>query len=109
MQSPDIHDRGADDRERIDPVMAVEVLVLGGEEGIDDPLWNRLDRHEDAPLDGVFGQRATITRVDAGHDRRLIMGELPDSQADRGRNARSQCRRRCSRRLPEVSRRQTGT
>src|SRR5271157_3706330 len=56
--------------------MTVEVFVLGREKGIDDPFWDRLDRHQDAPLDRVFGQQTTIPRVNAGHDRRLIMREL---------------------------------
>src|SRR5271163_193809 len=56
--------------------MTVEVFVLSREKGIDDPFWDRLDRHQDAPLDRVFGQQTTIPCVNAGHDRRLIMSEL---------------------------------
>src|SRR5215471_20562411 len=57
-------------------MVAVKVSVLRGKEGVDDPLWDRLDRHKNAPLGSEFGQQATITRVNTGHDRRLIMCEL---------------------------------
>ena len=73
---PDIGNCGAHDRDRIDAVMAVKILVLGGEEGVDDRLGNRLDRHEDAPLGRIFGEQPAVTRMYPGHDRRLIMREL---------------------------------
>ncbi len=71
-----IGDRGAHDRDRVDAVMAVEVLVLGGKEGVDDGFWDRLDRHEDPSLGRVFGQEPAVAPVNSGHDRRLIMREL---------------------------------
>ena len=56
--------------------MAIEVFVFSGKESVDDPFWDRLDRHEDAPLDCIFGQQTTIPRMNAAHDRRLIMRQL---------------------------------
>src|SRR6266436_5102656 len=56
--------------------MAVEVLVLGGEEGVDDGLWDRLNRHKDPALGGIFGEKPTVTRMNSRHDRWLIMSEL---------------------------------
>jgi hypothetical protein len=54
----------------------VEVLVLGREETGDDEFGHRLDRHVEPPLAGVFGDQAAVRRVDAGHDGRLVIGEL---------------------------------
>ena len=56
-------------------MMAVEVFVFCRKEGVDDPLWYCLYRHKDAALDCEFGQHATISGVNAGHNRRLIMPE----------------------------------
>ena len=73
--------------------MAVEVLILGGKEGVDDPLRDGLDRHEDAPLGRVLGQQAAVSGMYPGRDRRLVMRELlivrqiaaeiPDRDADK--------------------------
>ena len=56
--------------------MAVEILVLGGKEGVDDLLWDGLDRHEDAPFGRVLGQQPAIAGMHPGHDRRLVVREL---------------------------------
>src|SRR5207244_8948370 len=45
-----ISDYGAYDRDRVDAVVAVKVLVLGSKEGVDDRLWDRLDWYEYSTL-----------------------------------------------------------
>ncbi len=60
----------------VDAGMVVEILVLGGEEGLDRPLRYRRDRHEDAALGRIFGQEPAVAGVHAGHHRRLVVGEL---------------------------------
>ena len=75
--------------------MVVEILVLGRHEGLNDGLRNGLDRQEEPPFVGVFGDEAAINGVEAGHDRRLVflkrrvIGQilclLPDIDTDRGR------------------------
>ena len=67
---------GADDAADVDAGMAVEALVLGREEGVDHPLGDRADRHEDALLDRIFGQQPPVARKHAGHHRRIVFGEL---------------------------------
>ena len=56
--------------------MAVEILVLGGKESIDDRLGDGLDRHEDTPLGGKFGEKPAVAGMDAGRNGRLIMRQL---------------------------------
>ena len=55
--------------------MVVEGLVLGGQEGIDDPLRDRLDRDEQTVLDGELRQQPAVAGMDPGGDRRLIVGK----------------------------------
>ena len=55
--------------------MAVEVLVLGRDEGVLDQVGNFVRREVEPSLAGVFGKQAAISRVDARHDRRLIILE----------------------------------
>ena len=64
--------------------MRVEVLVLGGEERLDHPPGNRLDRHEHPLLVRELGQQAAVPGMHAGHGRRLIVGELPIVRQPRG-------------------------
>ena len=73
---PDVGQRGADDAEHVDPRMAVEILVLGGKECLDQALGDRLDRHEDPLLLRVLGHQAAVGGVDPGDGRRLIVGQL---------------------------------
>jgi hypothetical protein len=72
----DVLDDGADRCEHVDAGMAVEVLVLGGEEGLHHALRDHLERHEDTLLGGVLGHQAAVAGMDAGHHRRLVVGEL---------------------------------
>jgi len=60
----------------VDAGMAVEILVLRGEERVDHERRHLADRHEDALLRGVFGKQPAVAGMDAGDDRRLIIGEL---------------------------------
>ena len=69
-------DRGPHDVRQADAGMRIEALVLGGQEGVDDPLGDRVHRHEEAPLDREFGQHAAVAGVDARQHRRLIVDEL---------------------------------
>ncbi|GJE73413.1 hypothetical protein CHKEEEPN_4978 [Methylorubrum podarium] len=59
----------------VDAAVLVEVLVLGREEGRDHDLRHRLDRQVEAPLVGVLGEQRAVRGVDAGHHRRLVVGE----------------------------------
>jgi hypothetical protein len=68
--------RRARDRHEIDAVVIVEVLVLGRDEGVDDPLGDHLDRHEDPLFDGELGQDPAVAGVHAGHRRRVVAREL---------------------------------
>ena len=56
--------------------MAVKVFVLGGQKRVHYLFWDSLDRYEDASFGRIFGQQATISAVNAGRDRRLVMREL---------------------------------
>ncbi len=92
VPAPDIGQRGAEHRDRVDAVVAVEILVLGRQEGGDDALGDRRDRHEHPPLGGIFGQQPPIAGMDARQNRRLVMRqllvigqiapEIPDRQPD---------------------------
>jgi hypothetical protein len=89
-----IQNGGARHAGEVDAAMLVEVLVFGGEERVDDQLRNRLDRQIEAALLGVFAEQRAIRRVDARHDRRLVilklrivrqvLGEMPDRAGDAG-------------------------
>ena len=75
-------------RLHIDAAVFVEVLVFGGEECVDDPLRDRLDRQVEPPLLGVFGKQRTVRRMHPRHHRRFVvlqlrivrqvLGEMPD-------------------------------
>ena len=68
-------DRRAHDAARIDARMAVEVLVFGRREGVDDEPRHKRDRHEDAPLARILAEHQAVTRIDARGDGRLIVLE----------------------------------
>ena len=70
--------RRADDRQRVDAGMGVEILVLGGDEGLLDDRRDGADRHEDAPFGGQFRQQAGIAGIDPAHDRRLVVAQPVD-------------------------------
>ena len=75
--------------------MGIEILVLGGDEGLLDQRRNGRRGQIEAPLAGIFGQKAAVGGVNARHDRRFvilqlsvvgqILLELPDDAGDDGR------------------------
>src|SRR5262249_1416535 len=67
---------GAGDAVEIEPGMLVEILVLCGDERIDDGLRNGLYREIQPALLGVFGQQLAVGRVHPSHHRRLIILKL---------------------------------
>ena len=97
---------GAADAGEIEPAVLVEALVLGRQERGDDQLRDDVDGHEDAPLARVLGHQAAVVRMDARHDRRLVLGEalvvgqvargFPDEEPDdrRGRQEQHDARRK---------------
>ena len=56
--------------------MGIEILVLGGQERLDHPLGNGADGDEGPFFGGIFRDQAAVSGMNAGHDRRLIGGEL---------------------------------
>ena len=72
----DVGDGGADDAQHVDAGMGVEVLVLGGQERMDQRFGNDLDRNEDPIFDRVLGKQTSISRIDPGHDRRRVVRKL---------------------------------
>ena len=72
----DVSDRCRDDARQVDPGVLVKRLVLGGQEGVDDRPWHRLDRHEHTVLDGILGHQPPVPRIHAGHHRRIVVGKL---------------------------------
>ncbi len=87
---------GARDALEVEPVVLVEILVLGGQEGVDHHLRHGLDRNVEPALGGVFGDQRAVGGVHAGHHRRLVvlklrvvrqvLGEVPE-QAGGGADA----------------------
>ena len=71
-----IEQRGARDAVEVEPAVLVEVLVLGGEERIDDEFRHRLDRKIEAALVGIFGKQRAVGGVHPRHHRRLIILQL---------------------------------
>ena len=74
--------------------MLVEILVLGGEERVDDELRHRLDRQIEPALVGIFGEQRAVGGMHPRHHRRLIilklrvvrqiLGEMPQQAGDGG-------------------------
>ena len=56
--------------------MAVKILILGAEKGLDNALRDGLDRHEDALFDRVLGEQTAVAGMHAGDRGRLVGGEL---------------------------------
>ena len=75
-QVAQVGDDGAHDAEQVDARVAEKVLVLGGEDGVDDALGHRLDGDEHALLDGVLGEQPPVAGVHPGSDRGLVIGQL---------------------------------
>ena len=89
-----VEHRGARHAREVDAAMLVEVLVLGGEERVDDHLRHRLDRQIQPALLGVFAEQRAVGRMDARHHRRLVilqlrivrqvLGKMPDQPCHGG-------------------------
>ena len=56
--------------------MAVESLVLGRQERLDQAWRHRLDRHEDPFFAGMFGDQRPVAGMYAGGNRRLVACQL---------------------------------
>ena len=69
------HKRGAHDALRVEAVVAVEVLVLGGDEGLFYAVGDRRRGQIEPAFARIFGEQAAILGVYAGHHRRLIVFE----------------------------------
>ena len=65
-----------DDAARVEAVVVVEVLVLGGDEGLPDAFGDLVDGREDAPLAGELVHELALAGVDAAERRRLVALEL---------------------------------
>ena len=86
--------RGTRHAGEVDAAMLVEILVFGGEKRVDDQLWNRLDRQIEPAFLGILAEQRPVRRMDARHDRRLvilklgiirqILGIMPDQPRRRG-------------------------
>ena len=87
-------DRRARDAGEIEPAMLVEVLVLGGEEGVDHQLRHRLDRDVQPPLARIFGEQRAVGRMHARHHRRLVILQLRIVRQVLGEVPRARRRRR---------------
>ena len=72
----EILDGGAHHGRGIDAAMGEELAILGRQHGLDHARRNGRDRHEHAALGRVFRQQTTVAGMHAGHDRRLIAGQL---------------------------------
>src|SRR5204862_5579389 len=71
-----VEHRGARDAGEVDAAVLVEILVLGGDEGVDDELGNRLDRDIESPLARVFGEQRAVGGVHPRHDRGFVVLQL---------------------------------
>ena len=88
------HQAGAQDALGVEAAVGIEVLVLGGDEGVLDQRRNRRRGQIEAPLARIFGQQAAVGRVNARHHRRLVVLQLANSRAGPARTSRSRRRRR---------------
>ncbi len=64
--------RGARDREGVDALVTIEILVFGGDEGELHALRNGGDGREDASLGGELGHQMVVAVIDAAEHRRLV-------------------------------------
>ena len=89
------HEQGAQDAFGIDAGMGVEILVLGGDEGLLDERRDGGDRQIEAPLARIFGDKRSVARMNTRHHRRLVVlesriirqitFEFPNEQSRRAR------------------------
>ena len=70
------HQAGADDALGVDAAVGIEILVLGGDEGVLDQRRNGRRGQIETPLARVFGQQAAVGGVNARHHRRLVVLQL---------------------------------
>jgi hypothetical protein len=74
----DVLQQRAHDRLRVDAAVAVELRVLGGDDGVDEDLGHVALGDDDALLDRVLRVRHAVAVVDAGDDGGLVVGQLLD-------------------------------
>ena len=67
---------GPGQRNEIDTVMAVEILVFCRDEGLLHAPRHRRDRYEDPSLLGVFGDQPAVAGMQPRHRRRFVVGQL---------------------------------
>ena len=89
------HQAGAQDALGVEAAMGIEILVLGGDEGVLDQRRNGRRGQIEAPLARIFGQKAAVGGVNARHHRRFVvlqlgvvgqvLLELPDDAGDDSR------------------------
>ena len=70
------HQTGAQDALGIEAAMGIEILVLGGDEGVLDQRRNGRRGQIEAPLARIFGEQAAVGGVNARHHRRLVVLQL---------------------------------
>ena len=95
----------------IDAAVLVEILVLRGQERVDDQLRHRLYRQIKPALFRVFAEQRAVGRMDARHHRRLIilklgivgqvLGKMPDQSCRRRDADQKQDRSRCKQKTDE--------
>ena len=66
------------DRQRIDPGMRPEILILGRDEGLLHQVRNRRIRHKDAALGGKLSHQPSVAGVNPAHHRRLVIAQPID-------------------------------
>ena len=76
LKTRDVGDRGAEDGNRVDPVMRIEIAVLGGQNRLDQCPRHLADRHDDAVFAGEFGHEPAVAGIHLGAGRRHIGGKL---------------------------------
>jgi len=76
----DVHHQRACDADGVDPAVAIEVGVFGGEEGEPDVRWDVGERHQVATFDEELADERAVLGVDAGRHRRLVAQELIDGR-----------------------------
>ena len=62
----------------VEPDMVEKVAVLGGDNGVPQPLWNVVVADDDAAFGGKLADQLTTARVDAGDGARSVVIQLED-------------------------------